>query len=356
MAKIIGLGRYFPEHIRKNEDWSPELIESFKDHLKRELLDITDHGLAEKLDQFSLDNIQKDKSDVFLGAVERRVIDNNQPSYEIEMEAAQMAIGQAGVDVKDIGAVFSYSFMPDRIRLSSAGIIAEKLGIKNAFVSPIDTACSSQLTQMLISASLIDSKKVSYILLLASNAMSRGLMMGHPASPGIGDAAVAILLGPDTDEGHQIINTFARNHGDYWDAVVWRRPKGDSLNWWQAGGDFYLGSFDSNKARELIQITATTGAETVRSALAEAGMSASDLDFLVAVQPRKWVNTAITRLLGMPDAASIETYEKYGHIGCCGPVVNLMEAHNQNLIHPGDIVALYAQGAGFTRSATIVKW
>lgn len=191
---------------------------------------------------------------------------------------------------------------------------------------------------------------------MASNLMTRGLLMGHPASPGIGDAATAILIGPDTNEGHKIINTFSRTHGEYKDAVVWRRKHDENQNWWKSGGDFYLGSYDSDKARELVQITAKCGADTISSALQEVGMSVKDLNFVVSVQPRKWINTAITRLLGMPDENSIETYEQYAHIGCCGPVVNLIEADLQGKIKKGDVVALYAQGAGFTRSASIIEW
>ena len=74
------------------------------------------------------------------------------------------------------------------------------------------------------------------------------------------------------------------------------------------------------------------------------------------MQPRKWIPVAITKLLGLKDNQTIETYEKYAHLGGCGPVVNLLEAVNNGLVKDGDIVALYAQGAGFTRTASIIKW
>lgn len=356
MAKIVGLARSFPDFVRKNSAWSAELVASFQNNLKRDFLDLTNNGVNNKIDQFSLDNIQREKSDPFVGAIERRVIGADQPSYEFEKRAAQIAIDNAKVDPKDIGAIFCYSFAPDRIGLPSANIVADMLGLKNSFGCQLETACSSQMVQLKMATALIDSGAVKFVLLISSNMMTRGLQMSHPASPGIGDAATAILIGPDTCEGHKIINTFSRSHGDYWDAVSWRRRQGDSQNWWEPGGDFYLGSYNSAKARELLQITATVAADTVKSALEEANLSVKDLNFLVAVQPRKWTNTSITRALGMPDENSIETYEKYAHLGCCGPVVNLIEAAEQNKLNAGDLVALYAQGMGFTRSASIIVW
>ena len=45
-----------------------------------------------------------------------------------------------------------------------------------------------------------------------------------------------------------------------------------------------------------------------------------------------------------------------GHFGGAGPWVNLQEAEKTNRIQSGDIIGVYAQGAGFTRAAAIIEW
>lgn len=52
---------------------------------------------------------------------------------------------------------------------------------------------------------------------------------------------------------------------------------------------------------------------------------------------------------------SLTTYERVAHIGGCGPVFNLATARAEGRLKRGDAVALYAQGAGFTRAAAILE-
>ena len=51
-----------------------------------------------------------------------------------------------------------------------------------------------------------------------------------------------------------------------------------------------------------------------------------------------------------------QTYDRLAHVGGCGVVTNLIEARERGLLHDGATVALYAQGAGFTRSVALVRW
>lgn len=355
MAKIIGLGSWLPEKIRTNDAWTPEIIESFQDHQKRALNDVTSNGIVPGIDQFTLDCLNKEDP-IFVGGVERRVVEDGMPSWQAELQAAQAAIANAGINKDDIGAIFSFSFSTDRVSVGSPAKIAYELGIQNVYGYEINAACASQISQFEIAEALVDSGKVKYVLLVASNFMTRCLPLGHPASPGVGDGATAVLVGDNANQGHKIISTQSRSHGDFWDAVAFRRRSGENQEWYQAGGDFYVGSYDHAKARELIQLTAVMGDRTIREALERANLTPKDLDFVIAVQPRKWLPLAMAKLLGLRDDQTFQTYEKYAHLGCCGPVVNLMEAADGGLIKKGNLVALYAQGAGFTRSAIIIEW
>jgi len=40
----------------------------------------------------------------------------------------------------------------------------------------------------------------------------------------------------------------------------------------------------------------------------------------------------------------------------CGVVANLIAARSRGMLTPGAIVALYAQGAGFSRAAALIRW
>jgi 3-oxoacyl-[acyl-carrier-protein] synthase-3 len=354
MAKIIGLGEWFPDKVRTNSAWSPELVSAFEKHLYRDLMDVVDKSES-KMDPISEENFKREMLDPFVGTIERRVADDNTHSYDGEIAAAELAIQESGIDPKLIGACFSYSFFMDIPCMGAASVILKHFGADNAFGVALDGACSSGMIQLLTAKALVDSGQFKYVLITQSNFMTRGLLLPHPASPSVGDAATAILVGPDDHEGHKILNVYARSHGEHYKSVVWRRQNGDT-NWLNAGEAHYLGSYNSSGARELIQRTVSMGVDTVTACCDEINLNTKDLNFFVAMHPRKWIPGAINKLIGLLDSQTVETYDKYAHLGACGALVNLLEAKKLSLLNKGDKVGIYTQGAGFTRAAAVIEW
>lgn len=353
MAKIIGIGEWFPATVRTNAAWSPELIATFKKHLERDLLDVVSED--SKMDPISEANFGREMPDPFVGTIERRVVGPNDRSYDAEIAAAEMAIKESDIDPAQIGACYSYSFFSDMPHLTCAAHILKHFGATNAFGCGFDGACSSALVQLMVAKALVDSKQTKYVLITQSNFFTKGLMLEHPASPSVGDAATSILIGPDDHEGHRILNVHARSHGEHYRSVGWRR-KDDDGNWAAPGGAHYLGSFNSDGARELVQTTVKMGVKTVTSCLSEINMISNDLNFFVSMSPRKWIPSAIAHYLGLKPEQTVETFEQYAHLGPCGAIVNLLEARRRNLLNEGDKVGIYSQGAGFTRAAAIIEW
>jgi 3-oxoacyl-[acyl-carrier-protein] synthase III len=77
---------------------------------------------------------------------------------------------------------------------------------------------------------------------------------------------------------------------------------------------------------------------------------------LACVQPRRWVPTAIAEGLGLDPARAPQTFDEYAHLGAVGVITNLVAARDAGRLRRGATVALYAQGAGFTRSAALLRW
>lgn len=353
MAKILGLGEYFPSTVRLNSDWSDEVVGAFKLSRQRELVDVFDE--TSNIDEYSRAGFKSEANDPFLGAVERRIAEASFTSYQAETIAALMALTSANVDPKDVNALYSWAAIPDVPSITSGPLIAHLVGANNAFSFGLEGACASGIAHLTVASALVDSGQCKFVLLTQSHLITRAIPMAHPASPCVGDAATAILVGPDSMEGHKIYHTYSRSHGEYANAVVWRRRTGDQ-GWHMPGEGFSLGSFASDQAKELVQQTIPLAHRTMSEALAEKGKSVSDLTFFTSVQPRKWIPSSIAQYMGLNPERTVNTFEKYAHLGGCGPMVNLIEAQRQNLLVKGDLVGLYAQGAGFTRSAAIIEW
>ncbi|MGH7436432.1 MAG: 3-oxoacyl-[acyl-carrier-protein] synthase III C-terminal domain-containing protein, partial [Polyangiaceae bacterium] len=197
------------------------------------------------------------------------------------------------------------------------------------------------------------------VLLTASHLVTRAFPQDHPASPSVGDVANALVVTASEQPG--ILGIFAVTHGDWYDAVTWRRAKENDTPWYEAGGPMYMGSYDREAVRRITRDTVRLGVETVRDAVARAGMSLSDIDVLCSVQPRRWIPPAIAEGLGLSPDVALQTFDELAHLGGCGPVTNLIEARRKGRLERGrdgrsPVACLYAQGAGFTRAAAIVRW
>jgi 3-oxoacyl-[acyl-carrier-protein] synthase III len=125
--------------------------------------------------------------------------------------------------------------------------------------------------------------------------------------------------------------------------------------WWKAGNDFRLGSRAPERVKWLMRDTVSYGADTIRAAADRGSTPVARLGVIASVQPRGFIPGAIAERLGLPRSCAVTTYDQIAHLGACGPVFNLLRARDDDRTAPGTLVAMYGQGAGFTRAAAILE-
>jgi 3-oxoacyl-[acyl-carrier-protein] synthase-3 len=289
-----------------------------------------------------------------MGTTRRRQADVDMPSRQAEALAAQAALADAGIAGEDVDMVVSWSVIPDRITPPSAPWVAHTIGARRAFGVNLDGACTTTLCQMTYAAAMIETGRIKYAVLTQSHLITRAFGLMHPASPNIGDAATAIVMGPGSR--HEFIDAHAVSEGEYHDAVVWTRGHEDDHPWHLSGKPFYLGSKNPAGARRLIQNGVRLGVETVGELMDKLELPTSMISALISVQPRRWFPGAIAETLGLSGDIAPQTFDELAHLGPSGTVTNLIAARERGLLHDGALVAFYAQGAGFTRAAALVRW
>jgi 3-oxoacyl-[acyl-carrier-protein] synthase III len=354
-ASVLGLGQWLPEKVRTNHAWPPDFggqRQAGGDADRALLTDVRAGTTDDVCDRITARYVATEEGDPFVGSRARRVAEDAVTSVQAETWAARAALDDAGVDAADVGLLLSWSVVPDLITPSSASRVAYELGARKALAMGVDAACASAIAQIAIASAMIESGQIRFALLTQCHLMTRAFPLGHPASPNVGDAATAIIVGATERRG--IVAVHAVSEGEHYDAVVWRRARENDTRWFEPGGASYLGSYAPDAARALIQNTVRIGATTVREAMASARVPLDRIGALAAVQPRKWVPAAIAEALGLPLRAAPNTFEDYAHLGGCGVVVNLLAARQSGLLGEGRLAALYAQGAGFTRAAALL--
>ena len=349
-ACVSGLGTWHPTTIRHNDAWPPEFgalragDRTFND-IPPPLGDAA--ALAEH-------HLELEAADPFLGARERRVADGI-TAADAEFAAARAALEDGGVTPGQVDAVISYTTVPDRILPATAGLVAHRLGATRAVAFGMDAGCATLIAQLITAAGMVEAGLARHVLLTQSHLLLRAVPLLHPATPGLGDAATACIV---SSRGRwRIVTLHAQTHGEFHDAVTWVRDDDadHEAPWWKQGCDYRLGSKNRPQAKQLMRDTVQFGAQTVREAADKANLRVEQLAHFFSVQPRGWIPGAIAQHLGLPIETALTTYEKYAHIGACGPIVNWHTAHHAGSLTPAAKLALYAQGAGFTRGAAILE-
>ncbi len=352
-AFISGIGAYYPANVRKNDAWPPEFAASGQARGDRTFNDIPQ--AIDEAARITTRYLLEEEKDPFLGALERRVADDHMTSVTAEVLAAKRALADAALSPAQVDVVLSYSVVPDRITPASGPAVAAELGIEAASAWGMDAACATALIQIATATALVESGQATNVLLTQSHLLLRTFPLLHPAAPGLGDAATALVVG--TSGRFRILETVARTHGEFYPAVTWIRGSDDSTDppWWQAGGDLRVGSRDREGAKQLQRDTVTYGAKTVTELCKKAGVDLERLKLFASVEPRGWVPGAICEVLGLDPSIAQSVYQTRGHLGACGPVANLEAAYASGRMENNGLAALYAQGAGFTRAGVLLR-
>jgi 3-oxoacyl-[acyl-carrier-protein] synthase-3 len=351
---VCGLGEWLPPTVRLNTEWPAEFVGRPVGLYTRELAEIaTGEGDCATLVASFL---ASEEGDPFSGARARRVAIDSMSSAAAEAAAGACALADAGVDARDVDMVLSWSMVPDRITPPAAPRVAHILGATRAGAIGIDVACASVIAQIAFATALIEAGRAHVILITQSHLISRANPLMHPASPIVGDAATAVVIGAQQTGGVGTIHMIS--HGEHHETVTWARGREDAeeVPWWKAGGHFFPGTRDRIAAEYLSGQLVPYARATILELLAKAGQPVECLSVLAMTQPRRWFPRAVAISLGLAGSLAPDTFDELGHVGGCGVITNLIEARRRGMLHEGGRVVLYAMGAGITRSAALIHW
>ena len=355
MIAIVGIGTWLPETIRTNDAWPAAFAKRLQGGGDRTFNDIPPSEDPQAAAIVARD-LAAEKDDPFLGVKARRVADAAMTAAEAEARAGLAALRDAGASPSDVDLVLSNSIVPDRLMPSTAGAVSHRVGAVRAVALGSDAACASSIAQLDVARAYIVAGLARTVLLTQSHLLLRAMPMEHPATPGLGDGASALVV-TESSSGFAIHSTFAVTHGEQAEAVTWVRGQDDAtdLPWWKTGGDFRLGSRQPERVKWLMRDTVTYGADTIRTAADRGSIAVAGLGVIASVQPRGFIPRAIAERLGLPRNNAVTTYEETGHLGACGPIFNLARARATGRTPAGTQVAMYGQGSGFTRAAAILE-
>ncbi|WP_273720716.1 MULTISPECIES: beta-ketoacyl-ACP synthase III [unclassified Bartonella] len=315
-------------------------------------------GSALPQDSLSNDEIAKfvETSDAWIvqrtGIRQRYLANENETTVSLGVEAAQAALLNAGLTIKDIDCIILATSTPNRTFPASAVEIQHALGMRHGFAFDIQAVCSGFIFALTTGDAYLRCGAAKRILVIGSDTFSRILdWKDRTTCVLFGDGAGAAILeaykceeGSAFDRG--ILSTRLRSDGAYMDKLY--VDGGPSTT--QTTGYLRM------EGREVFKYAVGMITDVVDDCFAAAGVDASQLDWFVPHQANKRIIEASAKKLGIAIDKVVITVDQHGNTSAASVPLALKTAVDDGRIKKGDLIMLEAMGGGFTWGAILIRW
>lgn len=283
------------------------------------------------------------------GVRERRWLSPDEDPLDLGVAAAQAALDDAGLAIDDVDVVLGASGTPLQAIPDGGALVAARLGMRDGAAYSVQATCLSFLVAVREAGFLISTGRARHVLIVSTEAGSRGLDFTQPESALlIGDAAAAAVIGPAVEPDQGVLaDSFRTRTEGVADAQI--RGFGTRLRIEDAAANPRDYKFDMQGLRLLRGAIRDlpTFLESVRPGLTA---NAEGIDRIVPHQASKAGLEAIARLWGR-DKIVITLGELGNTIAASIPV-----ALHRAELKPGETVLLVGTGAGTHYGAMIWRW
>jgi len=322
-AVITGIGVYFPDDVLTNEDLS-------------QMIDTSDEWIMSRV-----------------GIKERRILKGEGLGLSYMAERAlKSLLEKTKTDPSEIDLLICATTTPDYPFPSTASIVAEKCGIRNAWGFDLEAACSGFIFALETASNMIMSGKYKKVVVVSGDKMSSIVNYNdRNTCPLFGDACGAILLEP-TYEEFGVMDTILHTVGI-----------GEPYLHMQAGGSRYPASHQTvdkqmhaiyQEGKVVFKYAVSNMADAALAIMERNNLSADNLDYLIPHQANIRIIEAVGLRVGLPSDKVIVNINKYGNTSAGTIPLCLWEWEKQ--MKKGDNLVLVSFGAGFSWGAVYLKW
>lgn len=321
---IIGTGKYVPERILTNKDLE---------------------AMVETNDEWIVTRT---------GISERRIASAEEATSDLAAHASRLAIKAAGLTAEDIDLIIVATVTPDTFFPSTACLLQDKLGAKNAAAFDLSAACSGFIYGLATGSSMIATGMYKHVLVVGAETLSR--------ITDYTDRNTCILFGDGA--GAVVLGQVAEGRG-FRSFELGADGSGGELLKVSGGGSRVPATAESVESKQhfihmagndVFKFAVRIMGSAAEEALQKAGITKDEIDLLVPHQANiRIIQSSLNRLNLSEDKAMINL-QRYGNMSAASIPVALAEAVEQNRINEGDRVVLVGFGGGLTWGASVLVW
>lgn len=282
------------------------------------------------------------------GIANRYIAGEGETTSTLGTQAAQAALDAAGLSAQDIDLIILATATPDQTFPASATKVQAALGINDCVAFDVSAVCSGFLYAVSVADSMIRAGGVNRALVIGAETFSRILDWEDRTTCVLfGDGAGAIVLGAEESEDGARGILATKLHAD---------GRHNQLLYVD-GGPSTTGTVGKlrMKGQEVFRHAVTNLANVLREVLDIAGMTASDIDWVVPHQANARILDATARKLGLAAEKVIVTVDQHANTSAASVPLALDFAVRDGRIKAGDLVVMEAMGGGFTWGACLLR-
>ena len=286
------------------------------------------------------------------GIKERRILKGEgKATSDLGVEAVKQIIEKKNLDPLDIDLILVATVTPDMPFPSTANIISEKVGAKNAFSFDLSAACSGFLYALVTGQKFIESGTHKKVIVVGADKMSSIIDYTDRTTCIIfGDGAGAVLLEPNEECG--IEDSILKSDGSGKDYLNIRG--GGSLHPISEEMIAEKMHYVFQEGRQVFKFAVTNMADVSHQIMVRNNLTAKDVAWLVPHQANLRIISATAERMNLPPEKVMINIQKYGNTTAATIPLCLWEWESR--LKKGDNLVMAAFGGGFTWGSVYLKW
>ncbi len=288
------------------------------------------------------------------GMKERHILEEGVPSYTMGVEAAKLAIQDAGLVPEDIDLIITTTESPDFLSPSMACLIQRHTGAEKAAAFDINAACTGFVYAMTVAQQFIQTGYYRYVLIVSNEGLSRIVdYQDRNTCVLFGDAAGAVVVG-SVPKPYGIRQSYLASFGNLGhnltvpscyisDKDRERRREGMERCIWQDGS-------------EVFAFAVRSMTDATKRVMEMDGKTPQDIDLVVPHQANLRIINGAAKRLQIKDDNMLVILQETGNISSASIPVGLDMAAKSGRLKKGDNLVLVAFGGGLTCGSMYFVW
>ncbi|MFB2531907.1 beta-ketoacyl-ACP synthase III [Paracoccus sp. p4-l81] len=320
-AVVRGVGHYLPARVMENAEFEARL-------------DTSDEWIRTRS-----------------GIERRHIAAEGQTTSMLAIAAGQAALADAGLQASDLDAVIVATSTPDLTFPSVATMVQAGLGMDRGFAYDVQAVCAGFVYALANAHAMIVAGLARRVMVIGAETFSRIMDWTDRATCVLfGDGAGALVLeaqpGTGSADDRGILAVDLNSDGRQRDILY---VDGGVSSTGTAGVLRMQGNVLFRHAVEKLALTA-------EAALAKAGLSDGDVDWLVPHQANLRIIAATAQKMGLPMSKVVVTVPDHGNTSAASIPLALSVGKARGQIQQGHLIVTEAIGGGLAWGAVVLRW